>query len=314
MPGAKGGPGPGPTAPGRWGESEAFTSAFWADEFEESVLRVDSQPAPLEAALPFAWHRSVAVRTFLFAFVATHVPLLLLVSLLLLHPDLMSPLHVLLLTLVTALLSTAFVMACLWRQFRPLRQAADALRDFMLKGDPLRVRPGANDEVGRLVRMLVMAFAHLERSRAPLLQAGGLALLDRAQRGGDGAQPTARTMALVEADAWQQVEESGDLDGMMELQTALNRALSHDLREGEILLPWGRGRYLLMMDGRGSDAVERLSEVNGGMVLSCIKQPLTFTAAVEGRSAHITSWAATLQRLERKLFSMRLEGRRGDIR
>ena len=314
MLGVRGGSDPVPSAPGRLDEREAFTSTFWADEFEASVLRVDSQPAPLDAALPFAWHRSVAVRTFAFAFVATHVPLLLLVTLLLLHPELMSPLYVVSLTVATALLSTAFVVACLWRQFQPLREAADALRDFMLKGDPLRLKACANDEVGRLVRMLSMAFAHLERSRAPLLQAGGMVLLDRAQRSGDRSQSTPRTMALVEADQWQQVEESGDLDGMMELQTALNRALSHDLREGEILLPWGRGRYLLMMDGRGSDAVERLGEVNGGMVLACIKQPLTFTAAVEGRSAHITSWAATLQRLERKLFAMRLEGRRGDIR
>lgn len=314
MSGVKGGPGSTRRARGRLDENEAFASTFWADEFEASVLQADNPPAPVEAALPFAWHRSVAVRTFLFAFVGTHVPLLLLVTLLLLHPELISPLYVVLLTVATALLSTGFVVACLWRQFRPLREAADALRDFMLKGDPLRLQPGANDEVGRLVRMLSMAFAHLERSRAPLLQAGGLVLLDRAQRNGDGSQATPRTMALVEADQWQQVEESGDLDGMMELQTALNRALSHDLREGEILLPWGRGRYLLMMDGRGSDAVERLAEVNGGMVLACIKQPLTFTAAVEGRSAHITSWAATLQRLERKLFAMRLDGRRGDIR
>jgi hypothetical protein len=300
--------------PRRLGEDEPFASTFWADEVEDSVLRVDTRPMPLDAAKPFPWHRSVAVRTFLFAFVATHVPLLLLVSLLVARPEIMSAFNVLLLTLATALLATGFVMACLWRQFRPLREAADGLRDFMRKGEPLRLTPGANDEVGRLVRILVLAFAHLDRSRAPLLQAGGLVLLDRAQRGGDGVSATPRTMALVEADQWQQVEECGDLDGMMELQTALNRALSHGLRDGELLLPWGRGRYLVIMDGRGSDAVERLSEVNGGMILSCLKQPLTFTAAVEGRSAHMTSWAATLQRLEHKLFSMRLDGRRADVR
>lgn len=298
----------------RFGADEPFASSFWADDVEAAVARSAHGRATTAEAHPFKWHRSVAVRTFLFAFVATHVPLLLLVALLVHHPELMPPAHMLLLTLAATLLATAFVMAVLWRQFRPLREAADGLRDFMLKGEPLRLTPGANNEVGRLLRILVLAFAHLDRSRAPLLHAGGLVLLERAQRRGPGASSAPRTMALVEADQWQQVEESGDLDGMVELQATLNRALSEDLRPGEILLPWGRGRYLLMIDGRGSDVAERLYALNRGHIVSCLREPLTFTAAVEGRGSTATSWASSLQRLEHKLFSMRLEGWRADIR
>jgi hypothetical protein len=304
----------GRAAHSRFGGDEPFKSSFWADDVEDAVARSGIGPGPTAEAHPFKWHRSVAVRTFVFAFVATHVPLLALVALLVHHPELMSPLNMLLLMFAATLLATAFVMACLWRQFLPLRAAADGLRDFMLKGEPLRLTPGVNDEVGRLVRILVLAFAHLDRSRGPLLQAGGMVLLDRAQRQGDGTNPTPRTMALIEADQWQQVEESGDLDGMMELQTTLNRALVEDLRGGETLLPWGRGRYLLMIDGRGSDVVERLHALNRGLIVSCLREPLTFTAAVEGRGSNATGWASSLQRLEHKLFSMRLEGRRADVR
>ena len=51
----------------------------------------------------------------------------------------------------------------LWRLFRPLRLAADGLLGFMLRGESVHVHAAAQDEVGRLVRVLVKSLAHLER-------------------------------------------------------------------------------------------------------------------------------------------------------
>jgi len=69
------------------------------------------------------------------------------------------------------------------------------LRDYMLHGQPLRMDNASGDEVGRLVQVLVLALAHLDRSRAPLLHAGALALERKTS-----AAPNCRSRSAMPAD------------------------------------------------------------------------------------------------------------------
>jgi hypothetical protein len=90
------------------------------------------------ANTPVRWHRSVAVKSFGIAFVATHIPLLALVAAVTLAPGVLPPLGVLAIALVATLAATVLVITVLWRLFRPLRQAADGLHAYMTRGTPWR--------------------------------------------------------------------------------------------------------------------------------------------------------------------------------
>jgi len=253
------------------------------------------------------WSRSVAVKSFAIAFVATHVPLLALIALVVLRPDWLSPVSVLLAALGATLLAAILVIAALWRLFRPLRLAADGLRSFMTRGQPLRLSAGAQDEVGRLVQVLVLALAHLDRQRAPLLQAGALVLQRKSMVfEPDGA---GQSLVLVEIDQWQALDQSANILRMQDVQIAMNRMLATVVHKGEAVLPWGRGRFLLALDVPTTDAFDRLEVVSGGFQVGDLPERFTCSAAVEPRSPDTGVWAATLQRLEHKLFTLRLEGR-----
>ncbi len=257
------------------------------------------------------WRQSFAVKSFAIAFVATHIPLIGLIALLVLRPGQLAPAGVLAAALVATIVAAVLVIVMLWRLLRPLRQAADGLRDFMLRGQPLRLDAASGDEVGRLVRVLVQALAHLDRARAPLLHAGALALERKASH-----MPTpegAQIMALLEVDQWKTLDENARLDQMQDVQSAMNRALTALLRHNEQMLPWGRGRFLLVLDGAGADAVERLQPLCEGAGLQAPTGPLTCSAAMEPRALHAAAWPATLQRLEHKLFALRLEGRTAHV-
>lgn len=253
------------------------------------------------------WTRSVAVKSFAIAFVATHVPLLALIALVVLRPDWLSPVGVLLAALGATLLAAILVIAALWRLFRPLRVAADGLRHFMTQGQPLRLSAGAQDEVGRLVQVLVLALAHLDRSRAPLLQAGALVLERKAMHG--LAETDAQSLVLVEVDQWQALDEGANIERMQDVQIAMNQMLATVLRKGEAMLPWGRGRFLLALDVPTAGAFDRLEAVCGGFHVGNAPARYSCSAAVEPRSRNTGAWPATLQRLEHKLFTLRLEGR-----
>lgn len=125
------------------------------------------------------WYRSVAVKSCLIAFVATHIPLLGLIGLIVISPAALSPWGVFIAALIFTLLATAFVIGVLWRMFRPLREAADGLQTFMTEGKLFAPSAGSGDEVGRMVQVLVRSLAHLDRGRAPLLQAGATAIAQR---------------------------------------------------------------------------------------------------------------------------------------
>lgn len=257
------------------------------------------------------WRQSFAVKSFAIAFVATHIPLIGLMALLVLRPGELAPAGVLAAALVATVVAAVLVIALLWRLLRPLRQAADGLRDFMLHGHPLRLDTASGDEVGRLVRVLVLALAHLDRSRAPLLHAGALALERKAAAA--PATEGAQVMALVEVDQWRALDEGARLDQMQAVQAAMNRALGALLHRNEYMLPWGRGRFLLVLDCWGADAAERLQPLCDGAGLQAPAGPLTCSAALEPRATHSAAWPATLQRLEHKLFALRLDGRTAHV-
>ena len=256
---------------------------------------------------PLHWRQSLAVKSFAVAFLATHVPLLVLVGVVVLKPGWLSPAGVLAVALGATVLAATLVIGGLWHLLRPLRQAADGLRDFMLHGHPLRLNDASGDEVGRLVQVLVLALAHLDRGRAPLLHAGALALERKAgpSQGDLGLQ----FLALVEVDQWMALDAGARLERMQEVQAAMSRLLGNELRRSELMLPWGRGRFLLVLQGPGADVVERLQPLCEGFQAGAGPERFTCSAAIESRAPSTGAWPATLQRLDHRLFAIRMEGR-----
>lgn len=253
------------------------------------------------------WWRSVAVKSCLIAFVATHIPLLGLIALIVLRPDWLSPWGVFWAALVFTLVATAFVIAVLWRMFRPLREAADGLQGFMTQGRLFLASPAGGDEIGRMVQVLVRALAHLDRSRAPLLEAGALQV---AQQRPEPGKPVGKRgwMVLVEVDQWQALDREGHVDELVNVQRGLANGLQEALQPGEVLLPWGRGRFLAILDGTGSEVMQRLEAMCRALPVPRTERLYTASAAIEPKESGPRSWAAGLQRLENKLFALRLQG------
>lgn len=258
----------------------------------------------MEKKLP--WYRSVAVKSCLIAFVATHIPLLGLIALIVTFPQWLSPWGVFWAALVFTLLATVFVIAVMWKMFRPLREAADGLRGFMTDGRLALPSAASGDEVGRMVQVLVRSLAHLERSRAPLLDAGAFAVAQ--QHPGEGTVADRGWMCLLEVDQWQTLDREGRVDELLAVQKGMAAALESALKPDEVLLPWGRGRFLAILGGTGSQVMDRLETICGQLPVQRTSQLYTASAAVEPKETGARSWAAGLQRLEQKLFSMRLSG------
>ena len=255
-------------------------------------------------AAALRWHHSIAVRSFAIAFVATHVPLLALIALAVLQPGWLSPLGVLAAALGSTLVASVLVVSVLWRLFHPLRAAADGLHDFMTRGQPLRLQAGVQDEVGRLVKVLVLALAHLDRSRTPLLVAGALSL-ERTAVPPAGAACAQQMVALLEVNQWQALEEHGQLERLQEVQSAMNRTLAAALLRGEIMLPWGRGRFLLVLHPGGASG--RLEALCAGFRVSSSPELYSCSGALEPHNRHPGAWLGILQRLEGQLFALSLQ-------
>lgn len=261
---------------------------------------------------PMPWYHSVAVKSYLVAFVATHIPLLGLIAVIVLWPDLLSPWGVFVAALVFTLLATALVVSVLWRMFRPLRAAADGLKGFMTQGSTYKASGASSDEVGRLTGILVQALAHLDRSRGALLHSSSITV-------GHASAEMVRTgvdsrnwLVLLEIDQWAALDGRGGVDAMLRLHRALDHAVGKMLQAGEMALPWGRGRFLLVLNGSNADVMERLDVVCRNIATDD-GQACTATAAVDTPGLDAQSRAAALQRLEHKLFSLRLQGLQGAV-
>ncbi|OYQ42871.1 hypothetical protein CHU94_01525 [Rhodoferax sp. TH121] len=254
------------------------------------------------------WTQSIAVKSFAVAFVATHIPLLTLVAVVTLRPDWLTPWRVLSAALVATLLATALVIYVLWRMFAPLREAADGLEAFMAKGASLRLAPGSSDEVGRLVRVLTAALAHWDRSRAALLHSGAQVLQRRSAQAQEMGGERLRTVVLLELDQWPALDAEGDLERMEQVQTALLERLAAATVSGEIVLPWGRGRFLLALASLQAEAVGRVQALCQPFGVAGDAQTYHCSAVLETRSGTAVGWASALQRLEQKLYTLRQQG------
>jgi hypothetical protein len=258
---------------------------------------------------PLPWYRSVAVKSCLIAFVATHIPLLALIVMIVLFPQALSPWGVFGVALVFTLLATLLVITVLWRMFRPLRDAADGLQRFMTEGRMFAPAAGSGDEVGRMVQVLVRSLAHLERARTPLLNAGAQAVLQQQAQTGQARG----WMVLLEVDQWEELDRHAEVEEMLEVQRAMARALVEAVGADEIILPWGRGRFLAVLKGSGTSVFERIERLCLGLPVARAERLYTATAAVEPKESGTRSWAAGLQRLEQKMFALRTSGRQAQV-
>lgn len=255
------------------------------------------------------WYRSVAVKSVAIAFVCTHVPLLALIALVVVAPGELQPLTVLGLALLSTLLATALVIYALWRLFRPLRQAADGLLKFMTEGQPLRLTAESHDEVSSLIRVLVLALAHLDRARDMMPNAmpkGPLPLPPDPEIGTVGMPDM---VALVEIDGWDEVEHAADARLQNEVQDALRRRIDMLALAPRQILPWGRGRYLLFIAGSTRQVKQRLESLSSPLHVASRPGGYRIIGVVESRSPNESDWSEALRRLDRHLFAMRAEGR-----
>lgn len=249
------------------------------------------------------WYQSVAVKCSAVAFVATHVPLLMLVAVVAFQPDWLTPWGVVLTALLATLTATAVLLWILWKLFRPLRDAADGLLGFMTRGEPLRMSTSSQDEISRLVGTLVRALAHLQRSRAPYLIESARHGLELARRD-DKLGPNG-VLILVEVDQWADAEDHGVLRTLAELQVILERRVMECIGPQDTALPWGRGRMLIQMPAPISSALQRLDKLREPIRISSGPKRYSLSAVMETSTEHATGRAASLQRLEHRMFSLR---------
>lgn len=252
------------------------------------------------------WRHSMALKCFLVAFIATHVPLFAVIGVVTLRPDWLTPWGVFGVTLVATLVATALVLAVLWRLFRPLRRAADGLMGFMAHGESFRLEAGsAQDEVARLVRILVLALAHLDRGRAALLKAG-TAEIARARVSRGAAQPlAAQNVALVEVGDWDAVETAGNVRYMHDVQDTLLRLTMTSVPQDAIVMPWGRGRVLVILSADAALARKAIDSLPAHFYCSSRPARHAVHVVVEPCSGGPLGWTAALQRLEHRVFALR---------
>ena len=178
----------------------------------------------------------------------------------------------------------------------------------MAKGASLRLAPGSSDEVGRLVRVLTAALAHWDRSRAALLHSGAQVLQRRSAQAQEMGGERLRTLVLLELDQWPMLDAEGDLERMEQVQTAMLEHLAAATVSGEIVLPWGRGRFLLALASLQADAGGRAQALCQPFGVAGAAQTYHCSAVLETRSGTAVGWASALQRLEQKLYTLRQQG------
>lgn len=252
------------------------------------------------------WYQSVAVKCAAFAFVATHVPLLMLLAVVTLAPHWLTPWGVVWIALAATLLATAVLLAALWRLFRPLRDAADGLLGFMTRGETLRMSAASQDEISRLIGTLVRSLAHLQRSRTPYLIESARQGLEQARR--DEKISSDGLLVLVEIDQWEDIEQQAAIRTMAELQVVLERRVQDCIGSQDMALPWGRGRMLVQMQAPASSALQRLDRLRDPLRISASPKRYSLSAVMETSTEHATGRAAALQRLEQRLFALRHAG------
>lgn len=255
---------------------------------------------------PPSWKHSLALKLFGVVFLAMHVPLLCLIAVVTFRQDLLTPGGVLALATLATLVATGAVLHTMWRFLRPLRAAADGLQAYMKHGTALQLdEAGGTDEVARLLRLLVQALGHLDRARAPLLRSSAIALRSevgaaRALQGG-----TIHTVILAEVDEWAAIEAARDVRLLDEVQQALARRLRERAPPEATVLPWGRGRCLLVLPAAHRDRAALLRDL--ASTLHVPSQAAGFQLSVVHADCgnEASGWSAALQRLDQRMFALR---------
>lgn len=117
----------------------------------------------------------------------------------------------------------------------------------------------------------------------------------------------------MEIDQWQVLDREGRVEDLAQVQKVLGDTLQAALQPGEVLLPWGRGRFLAILSGAGADVFDRMERVCGSLPIARADGAYTASAVVEPKKSGARSWAAGLQSLENKLFALRLRGMQAQV-
>ena len=100
---------------------------------------------------------------------------------------------------------------------------------------------------------------------------------------------------------------AGDVIRMAKLQNALQRQIGDALSPAETVLPWGRGRVLVLLEGTQAEALNRLQRSCAHLALPADQESYRTRMVIDARdSAGQQGWANAMQRLEQRLFEARL--------
>ncbi len=102
---------------------------------------------PTLSTRPFKFGSSLTLKIFAVCFAATHIPLLALVTYLLAGFE-SNPLPVLGTVLAATLIGTVFSLTMVWMMLRPLREVAEAVREYRAAGVVPQLSSNRRDEVG----------------------------------------------------------------------------------------------------------------------------------------------------------------------
>jgi hypothetical protein len=117
------------------------------------------------------------------------------------------------------------------------------------------------------------------------------------------------TLVLLELDQWAVLDAEGDMDHLEAVHAVLLERLAAATDSGELLLPWGRGRFLLAVATRHADTFERATAWCQPFAVPGDSHVYHCSGVLESRSGSALGWASALQRLEQKLYTLRQQGR-----
>ena len=139
-----------------------------------------------------------------------------------------------------------------------------------------------------------------------LLGAGALLLDRRLNQPESGSGPAHQVLALVEVDQWQSIEDEADATHIQDVQAAFGRRVTEAFSGKAVVLNWGRGRCLVLAQPPAADMHDRLAALKAPFHAATRPTRYTCSAVVETRSVGPMGWSSALQRLEHRLFALRL--------
>lgn len=122
---------------------------------------------PMSSRLTRMVQTSLTIKVFAICFVSVHVPLLVFIVYLA-GGYAAKPEPVLLLLLAATVAGTTICLLSLWWMIRPLRQLANAIKNYRANGTPVRMQVTSKDEIGLLASTVTAMVAETETLMAKL--------------------------------------------------------------------------------------------------------------------------------------------------